>query len=1262
MKILSAVKTIGSIALFLAASHGVQAQTPEIPVLVHKVATAKTMFILDDSGSMAAIVEHPEFSATAPVATNTANNIPGIIFRLESGAAAPTNSQIIRPVLIEYNYLYNNVYTNYRGQVTGNIYETGSLSTASAIDAIEDFGCTTTTGYCCPPVGSCTNTNVYGINNSVLYSNSTIRGSSVFSVNNLAKINNINVTDTSGHEYLYVNAHSNLYYTVHNNWGSYWGKFDSRGNPLSYNTRVFTSPGATVKFNNREVFLSAGLYRIEYLRWIFYGATPEQLATLPGYSRMQIVKDVMERLILDNPAVAFGLATLNGSLHSPGVHSGYLMDQWYTPEGNTNSGRRPKIRVPIGSSPATLIAALDTIGPSGGTPLSHTYIETLRYFQGQTDNDPYCSNCQYVSPVTSACDGHFVVLLTDGLPTSDSSNSLAGSFINGSCDGVADEGSATNQGCSGTTCPRFLDDAACTAYNRDFSSSLPGQQRIISYAVGLGLDYALLNDFASDGGTGQALRADTSDQISSTLQNIVTNIVNTPVSGAGVTLAESFGQTGRVYRPRFRADVWRGNIDAFQFSNGSLQFLYDMGDILEGRNISSRPRNIFAGHDPDGDGNTRSSINFSTANATQLRPLLFHNFINNIESPTLLPAPLSNFSQNTAAINLINFIHGASQSGLRIRDQDTDGLVEKLGDIVYSRPIEVGPRNGNYNKMDGYAEFVAGRTSQPHLLLVGANDGMLHAFDTQDGSELWAYIPSSLLKHLEKLARPQYNVAYRRSYVDADINVEDAFVNGSWKTLAMFGLRTGGTTYTVLDITDRRNPQLLFEVNADTVAGQSWTTPIVAPSNGPLLSSDPSQYTWHMIVGTGEAKTSSGTNIVLYNLASSSPSPQTLSLNSSDPAGTKTTSILAVQTDADLSIDRLYVGTESGDLYRINTTGTVSQWTRHRVYSGSSSQPITATPTAVLVENPLFNPDSQVGIDTKKLAVGVYFGTGRYDTQSDISTTGTTTQSILGVFDPVNTDQDDYSDTLSGLTKAQLKNQSLNFFGAMRQVNGIYRIPTNQSGFYVDLATSISLGTGSFINPVGMVTEPPVNLRGALLFSTFLPNQGLCELGGYGFLQAVNFRTGGGIAADYLTNGKEPTYNGGIPDADADGDIDQADLQAVYNSGKIMPLFDARVESINMSLPNPYVMNGSLEANDLRLHQSNGGFISSVTSLGNTGAPSAPSVLFSDGQIVIQPAYPVPPTVGAGVTPSASVPPPTTIKINIYNIVPNILSFHEITE
>src|SRR5690606_17933359 len=80
---------------------------------------------------------------------------------------------------------------------------------------------------------------------------------------------------------------------------------------------------------------------------------------------------------------------------------------------------------------------------------------------------------------------------------------------------------------------------------------------------------------------------------------------------------------------------------------------------------------------------------------------------------------------------LIDFVHG-----LDAYDQDGDGdTTEKrlwlLGDIIHSVPLIV-----NY-----------GTAANPDaLVIVGANDGMLHAFDDATGEEVWAFVPPDVLE------------------------------------------------------------------------------------------------------------------------------------------------------------------------------------------------------------------------------------------------------------------------------------------------------------------------------------------------------------------------------------------------------------------------------------------------------------------------------------------------------------------------------------
>ena len=126
-----------------------------------------------------------------------------------------------------------------------------------------------------------------------------------------------------------------------------------------------------------------------------------------------------------------------------------------------------------------------------------------------------------------------------------------------------------------------------------------------------------------------------------------------------------------------------------------------------------------------------------------------------------------------------------------------------LGGIADSRPLVVPYENSQ------------------SVIFVGANDGMLHAFDDATGEELWGFIPYELLgrlKDLPKANRPQY-------YVDGS---PKAYLTESQKII-VFGLGKGGSNYYALDVTDPDNPKFLWKIGPETTGysemGQAWSTP-----------------------------------------------------------------------------------------------------------------------------------------------------------------------------------------------------------------------------------------------------------------------------------------------------------------------------------------------------------------------------------------------------------------------------------------------------
>ena len=177
---------------------------------------------------------------------------------------------------------------------------------------------------------------------------------------------------------------------------------------------------------------------------------------------------------------------------------------------------------------------------------------------------------------------------------------------------------------------------------------------------------------------------------------------------------------------------------------------------------------------------------------------------------------------------------------------DRDALISyirnlSLGDIFHSNSVIVGSPSEFFEDegFSGTGGFYEKKKNRTKVIIVGANDGMLHAFDAVTGVEQWAFIPNSLLKKLNLMK----TATFHTYYVDASPKVADVwFYSDSsdktkswdeWRTVLICGLRKGGDTYFALDITDTLNPKYLWEFpnpkDAATIAkmGQSWSEPAI---------------------------------------------------------------------------------------------------------------------------------------------------------------------------------------------------------------------------------------------------------------------------------------------------------------------------------------------------------------------------------------------------------------------------------------------------
>jgi type IV pilus assembly protein PilY1 len=229
------------------------------------------------------------------------------------------------------------------------------------------------------------------------------------------------------------------------------------------------------------------------------------------------------------------------------------------------------------------------------------------------------------------------------------------------------------------------------------------------------------------------------------------------------------------------------------------------------------------------------------------------------------------------ANKIVNWMRGAEVAGMRNRTVDYDdanpGRILRLGDIINSTPLVVSTPAESYDLLyndTSYASFRSTYRSRRQMVYVGANDGMIHAFnggfyntscqevssqpDSRTctaaapnptkafdsgfanhplGAEIWAYVPGNVLPHLRWLTDPKYQHTY---YVDGSAIAFDAKVFTAdsthvegWGTIMVVPFRLGGGTITV-DTSDPASSTRDNRTSESSYVILDITNPEVAPT------------------------------------------------------------------------------------------------------------------------------------------------------------------------------------------------------------------------------------------------------------------------------------------------------------------------------------------------------------------------------------------------------------------------------------------------
>ncbi|OGB26486.1 MAG: hypothetical protein A3I66_23500 [Burkholderiales bacterium RIFCSPLOWO2_02_FULL_57_36] len=590
-------------------------------------------------------------------------------------------------------------------------------------------------------------------------------------------------------------------------------------------------------------------------------------------------------------------------------------------------------------------------------------------------------------------------------------------------------------------------------------------------------------------------------------------------SGFAVSTTKISSDGAFAYQAGFNAARWSGSLKKFAVMSGEGGTIkiagmpeWDAADILTGTNrrppfFDAADRKIY-------------TAAYNSRNSFALVPFKWDDLTES-QRVSLNLSPIDS-KHDGLGEKRVHYLRGERNLELdrpggifRVRDS-------ALGDIVNSGPVYVGAP-ALAAQGDGYHTFLEANKSRTKALYVGANDGMLHAFNAADGSELFSYIPNILVPHLRHLTSPNYS---HLPYVDGALTVSDALVSGEWKTVLASTMGGGAQGIFALDVSDPSDfsagAGVLWEFTDrdDPGIGNLFGAPVIAKFKTKITKGTP-EYQYFVVVPSGlnnhkedgEGTFSDSGQGALYLLSlDKAPSAKwklgvnffKIKMPLPDPAAQYGLAPPALVAGSDGTVRYVYAGDLQGNLWRFDFTG-VSPWSA--ALGPAPVQPLFVARDAKGVRQPITAAPRVV------FAPGggyvVLFGTGKFIEDADAAPGNFRTQSFYGILDTAGqayrvAGRDDLAQRILSMTSAH-GSEAIDITGA-----GFNFGVTDQGkkGWYFDFPASDRTGERS--------VTPPLIANRNLIFNTLIPGKDPCSSGG-GRSYFLNSLTG--LASDGKTTG-----------------------------------------------------------------------------------------------------------------------------------------------
>lgn len=859
--------------------------------------------------------------------------------------------------------------------------------------------------------------------------------------------------------------------------------------------------------------------------------------------------------------------------------------------GANAQARNTQVPIPVGTdnglfrdtdtitNRSNWFSALFSARGRGNTPLLPALTRAGEYFRNTSSTGPYGGNLTSDNKQFQ-CRQNFAILTTDGYWNSGSSNVGNADNSNGPLHAAPDfdpddgippssgqfTAEAPYKGLNATT----LADVAAHYWMNDLRPDMDNivpvstanrafWQHMVTFGISIGLsgtvDQTSVADVIADGGVtvnGATIGdSDWPNPIANSGAERIDDLLHAAVNGRGefvaATSAEAFAQaltdalgsisdrTGsasnvsanstslslntRLYAGSYLGGAWSGELKALKVENMSAVNEPPIWTASEKMPTTISSRDIFV---YDG---TAKQFRYS-ALSTTLRSRLGMPLV------SVGTDDGDDFADAAAlAAARVEYIRGSKEFELSnqgpFRNRWRSGNHAPLGDIIHSSPFYL------QNEVTGGTNAV----------FVGANDGMLHAFNADTGEELFGYIPAGTgWENLVSYSSTNYPHAY---FVDGPVTVAPRAL-ASGRNILVGALGRGGKGLYALDVTDPDSFSSTdvkwdnsTQGDADADMGHVLSRIFVANVNNGRPA---------VIFGNGVNSTNGHAVLYVVDLVTGDELARIDTGVGGDNALSAPT---GWDSDGNGTVDIVYAGDLKGNVWQFDlSSGTASEWDVAFSEGGAPAPMFVATDS--VGNRQAITGAVSVTSDPSTYTAWIVFGTGRLYNNDDLwnadGTANLAVNSIYGIrvpnSGPLGTRQDIAGDA-DGLQvrHIELAGISQTDSQAIRGFELAGALDDGKQGWVLDLLTPPIPGTAEGERVVGDAQV----INGVFVFSSILPSSDPCLPGGRGFLNAINAFTGASVPAYFFDLDGDGAHTGAddIGGGGGDDDPDQRPVGSV---------------------------------------------------------------------------------------------------------------------